>query len=138
VEHSFSSTDPISGASSVESLASNASLPSCISGSSRGNFEYGTHRASLRAVNPNQIEDLAAGRISHWAVSFDRLLDDPLGVRYFKVGGASLSLSRCTPLFNRLLLLANDVSLPQSTDIVRTETWSIGQENDLAEVSLLV
>jgi len=115
-------------------LASNASLPSCISGSSRGNFEYGTHRASLRAVNPNQIEDLAAGRISHWAVSFDRLLDDPLGVRYFKVG---LSLSRCTPLFNRLLLLANDVSLPQSTDIVRTETWSIGQEN-LAEVSLLV
>nr|CAB3265553.1 regulator of G-protein signaling 12 [Phallusia mammillata] len=79
-----SDEDPLSGASSVESLASNASLPSCINGSFSGNFDYGYHRSSLRGVAPPQVSDVTAGRISHWAVSFDRLLDDPLGVKYFK------------------------------------------------------
>nr|XP_009860293.2 regulator of G-protein signaling 12 isoform X1 [Ciona intestinalis] len=75
--------DGLSGASSVESLASNASLPSCMNGAVGGNFDHGYQRSSLRASQSSEAVE-AAGRISHWAVSFERLLEDPLGVIYFK------------------------------------------------------
>lgn len=65
----------------MESLASNVSLPSCINGTLAGNSPS-QERPSYRS---SHSED-GAGRISHWAVSFDRMLEDPLGVRYFKVG----------------------------------------------------
>ncbi|XP_076805564.1 regulator of G-protein signaling 12-like [Clavelina lepadiformis] len=77
--------DVLGNASSVESLSSNASLPSCINGLVAGTFDYNTsHRSSLRGTTATDVNDVAAGRISHWAVSFERLLDDPLGVKYFK------------------------------------------------------
>ena len=75
--------DLLSGASSVESIASNASLPGCVNGSVSGAYtssDQASNRGSCSQHGENEV-----GRISCWAVSFDRLLDDHLGILYFKV-----------------------------------------------------
>nr|XP_039274177.1 regulator of G-protein signaling 12-like [Styela clava] len=62
----LSETGNLSGASSIESLNSNASLPSCFNG--LGSVLHNTE---------------GGGRVANWAISFDRMLDDKMGLKYF-------------------------------------------------------
>lgn len=38
-----------------------------------------------RSTLSGRTNNVPAGRISHWAESFDSLMNDPLGVKHFKV-----------------------------------------------------
>ena len=82
-------------ASSVDNLAScgmsnmsssNTSINRCtgVGGTSSSSATMMMSRRSTLSGR-GKYEEVPAGRISHWAVSFDNLLSDPLGITHFKV-----------------------------------------------------
>ena len=60
-----------------------------------------------RSTLSGRTNNVPAGRISHWAESFDSLMNDPLGVKHFKVclhALNSIELFLQLLFYNRLVL----------------------------------
>lgn len=62
-----------------------------------------SHSLSSNASLPSEqsCRRLRARRAASWAVSFERLLQDPLGVRYFSVSGSGRAVAVATGLLGR-------------------------------------
>ncbi|KAK2115324.1 hypothetical protein P7K49_005950 [Saguinus oedipus] len=88
-----------------------ADLKDCVSNNSLSS------NASLPSVQ--SCRRLRERRVASWAVSFERLLQDPLGVRYFSVSGEEPELVREKP--GRTLRPADDVLRAPHPDMFKEQ-----------------